>query len=250
MVYGGRRRTFGLLQHCAAYDCLPLTLFADRYPEAPVPLDDALVFHLVGAGKADPVFCNPIDLDVWLEMPALTIARQSFNHLDVVKEMGDTIGAHRDDGIGPFAHALQMVRSGGGRRYRGVESYAVHEARYVDSDIYRVSERRTAMADEKLDLAPLTRAIDRLSEGWVRYQQDTSDTQIRDGLIQRFEFTYEISHKMLKRHLEVTSANPAEFDYMSFQDLIRMGNERGLLSGGWPEWRNYRDMRAKTGLMT
>jgi nucleotidyltransferase substrate binding protein (TIGR01987 family) len=102
------------------------------------------------------------------------------------------------------------------------------------------------MADEKLDLAPLTRAIDRLREGWVRYQQDTSDTQIRDGLIQRFEFTYEISHKMLKRHLEVTSANPAEFDDMSFQDLIRMGNERGLLSGGWPEWRNYRDMRAKT----
>lgn len=102
------------------------------------------------------------------------------------------------------------------------------------------------MADEKLDLSPLERAIERLNEGWTRYQQDISDTQIRDGLIQRFEFTYEISHKMLKRHLEATSANPAEFDGMSFQDLIRMGNERGLLLGGWPEWRNYRDMRAKT----
>lgn len=102
------------------------------------------------------------------------------------------------------------------------------------------------MADEKLDLSPLERAIERLNEGWARYQQDISDTQIRDGLIQRFEFTYEISHKMLKRHLEATSANPAEFDDMSFQDLIRMGNERGLLLGGWPEWRNYRDMRAKT----
>ncbi|WP_345796428.1 nucleotidyltransferase substrate binding protein [Castellaniella sp. MT123] len=102
------------------------------------------------------------------------------------------------------------------------------------------------MADEKLDLSPLERAIERLNEGWTRYQQDISDTQIRDGLIQRFEFTYEISHKMLKRHLEATSANPAEFDDMSFQDLIRMGNERGLLLGGWPEWRNYRDMRAKT----
>lgn len=102
------------------------------------------------------------------------------------------------------------------------------------------------MADDKLDLSPLERAIERLNEGWARYQQDISDTQIRDGLIQRFEFTYEISHKMLKRHLEATSANPAEFDDMSFQDLIRMGNERGLLLGGWPEWRNYRDMRAKT----
>jgi nucleotidyltransferase substrate binding protein (TIGR01987 family) len=102
------------------------------------------------------------------------------------------------------------------------------------------------MADEKLDLGPLERAIQRLSEGEARYQQDASDTQIRDGLIQRFEFAYEISHKMLKRFLEATSANPAEFDDMSFQDLIRMGNERGLLLGGWPEWRNYRDMRAKT----
>lgn len=102
------------------------------------------------------------------------------------------------------------------------------------------------MTDERLDLGPLERAINRLNEGWSRYQQDISDTQIRDGLIQRFEFTYEISHKMLKRHLEATSANPAEFDDMSFQDLIRMGNERGLIPSSWPEWRNFRDMRAKT----
>ena len=60
------------------------------------------------------------------------------------------------------------------------------------------------MADETLDLTPLQRAIERLDEGWKRYQQDISDTQIRDGLIQRFEFTYEISHKMLKRHLKTS----------------------------------------------
>lgn len=102
------------------------------------------------------------------------------------------------------------------------------------------------MADETLDLTPLQRAIERLDEGWKRYQQDISDTQIRDGLIQRFEFTYEISHKMLKRHLEATSANPGELDGISFQDLIRSGNERGLLLSDWPHWRRFRDMRAKT----
>lgn len=102
------------------------------------------------------------------------------------------------------------------------------------------------MADEKLDLSSLERAIDRLSEGWERYQQDINDTQIRDGLIQRFEFTYEISHKMLKRYLEAASANPTEFDGMTFQDLIRSGNEQGLLLGAWPDWKRYRDMRSKT----
>ena len=97
-----------------------------------------------------------------------------------------------------------------------------------------------------LDLTPLTNATLRLREGLERYQRDTSDTQIRDGLIQRFEFTYEIGHKMLKRHLEMTSASPQQFDAMSFQDLIRSGNEQGLLRGDWSQWRTYRDMRSKT----
>jgi nucleotidyltransferase substrate binding protein (TIGR01987 family) len=102
------------------------------------------------------------------------------------------------------------------------------------------------MSDEKLDLTPLEKAVARLKEGLVRYEKDVSDTQIRDGLIQRFEFTYEISHKMLKRFLEATSPNPAEFDEMPFQELIRTGNERGLLLSDWPKWRGYRDMRART----
>lgn len=88
--------------------------------------------------------------------------------------------------------------------------------------------------------------VTRLQEGWQRYLQDTSDTQIRDGLIQRFEFTYEISHKILKRYLENTSADPTQFDLMSFQDIIRTANEQNLLLGNWTDWKQYRDMRART----
>ena len=102
------------------------------------------------------------------------------------------------------------------------------------------------MSSIQLDLTPLDNAIARLDEGWTRYQRDVSDIQIRDGLIQRFKFTYEISHKMLRRFLELTSANPAEFDGMAFQDMIRTGNERGLLLGDWPAWRKYREMRSRT----
>lgn len=97
-----------------------------------------------------------------------------------------------------------------------------------------------------LDISPLDKAIARLDEGLARYRLDVSDTQIRDGLIQRFEFTYELSHKMLKRYLEAVSPTPAQYDGMPFQDLIRTGNEHGLLRSDWPVWRQYREMRGKT----
>lgn len=98
----------------------------------------------------------------------------------------------------------------------------------------------------ELNITPLQNAISRLEEGWQRYQQDISDTQIRDGLIQRFEFTYELSHKILKRYLEQTAASPEQFDSMPFAELIRTANEQRLLAGDWPAWRTYRDMRSKT----
>ena len=97
-----------------------------------------------------------------------------------------------------------------------------------------------------LDISSFEKAIARLDEGLVRYRRHTADTQIRDGLIQRFEFTYELSHKMLKRYLASVSPTPVEYDGMPFADLIRSGNEQGLLLGSWPDWRTYREMRGKT----
>ena len=97
-----------------------------------------------------------------------------------------------------------------------------------------------------MDIRSFEKAIARLDEGLERYRQDTSDTQIRDGLIQRFEFTYELAHRTLKRYLESVSPTPGQYDTLPFADLIRSGNEQGLLLGDWPEWRAYREMRSKT----
>jgi hypothetical protein len=33
---------------------------------------------------------------------------------------------------------------------------------------------------------------------------------------------------------------------MPFADLVRMGNEQGLLLGDWSVWRVYREIRSKT----
>ena len=100
------------------------------------------------------------------------------------------------------------------------------------------------MTTGKLDFTSLRNALARLKEGYARYESDVSDIQIRDGLIQRYEFTYEISHKMLKRHLEMTSANPEAFDALPFADLIRTGNEQSLLKSDWTAWKVFREMRA------
>ena len=97
-----------------------------------------------------------------------------------------------------------------------------------------------------LDPTPLANAIQRLREGLRRHEQDTTDEQIRDGLIQRFEFTYELAHRTLKRRLKETAASPDEIEALAFADLIRAGAARGLLRGDWPTWRRFRDLRART----
>lgn len=94
-----------------------------------------------------------------------------------------------------------------------------------------------------LDFSPLANTVDRLGEGLERYTRDVGDAQIRDGLIQRFEFTYDLSHKMLRRVLEAGAANPEAIDRMTFPDLIRTASEQGLLASSWAEWRTWREMR-------
>ena len=98
----------------------------------------------------------------------------------------------------------------------------------------------------KLDTTSLGNAVRRLREGLARCEREPADEQIRDGLIQRFEFTYELSHKMLRRYLREVAASPDAVDRMPFADLIRTANAQGLLRGDWPAWRRFREMRART----
>jgi len=103
-----------------------------------------------------------------------------------------------------------------------------------------------------LDFTPLGNAISQLERS---LQYATSDAarvdpglfeQLRNSVIQCFEFTYELSHKMLKRYLEETAANPEEFDLSTFQNLIRSGNEKGLLRSDWLRWKDYRQARTNS----
>jgi nucleotidyltransferase substrate binding protein (TIGR01987 family) len=102
------------------------------------------------------------------------------------------------------------------------------------------------MRGARPDVGAFVNAVARLLEGLERHRTAPQDEQLRDGLIQRFEFTCELSHRMLRRHLRSVAASPEAFDHIPFQDLIRTGKEQGLLKAGWPAWRRYREMRSRT----
>lgn len=97
-----------------------------------------------------------------------------------------------------------------------------------------------------LDLHSLKKAITSLERALIKYTEDPEDEFISDSCIQRFEYTYELSHKMLKRYLDMTLPNPEEADELSFPDLIRTGNEKNLLLSDWSIWREYRKARGTT----
>lgn len=103
-----------------------------------------------------------------------------------------------------------------------------------------------------LDFSSLANAIGQLEKSIsfaksdMAKQNDDLFEQLRNSVIQCFEFTYELSWKMLKRCLEETAANPEEIDTSSFQNLIRMGNEQGLLRSDWLRWKIYRQARTNS----
>lgn len=97
-----------------------------------------------------------------------------------------------------------------------------------------------------IDLAALASAIRQFESALAEQQQEPERTLLRDGLIQRFEFAYSLSERMLRRFLEVMSSVGEDIDAMSFPTLIRTASERGLLLNGWDRWEVYLRGRNKT----
>jgi Nucleotidyltransferase substrate binding protein like len=68
-----------------------------------------------------------------------------------------------------------------------------------------------------LPLAPLVNAVDRLREGLVRHQLQAADELVLDGLIQRFVFTFEVCHRLLRRYLRETSDLTIKVDVLDLR---------------------------------
>lgn len=94
----------------------------------------------------------------------------------------------------------------------------------------------------KLDFTALRKAIDSLSKAIRRSDKDKADEELRDAVIQRFEYTFELCWKMIKRRLEIDAPVPSEVDAMSYKTLMREAAERGMIVDV-VKWLTYREQR-------
>jgi len=96
--------------------------------------------------------------------------------------------------------------------------------------------------------SPLRKAVASLERAIVRSQGARADEELRDAVIQRFEYTFELCWKMLRRVLAKDSAVPAEIDRMSYKDLLRHAGQRGFVDDVelWLVFRNQRNITSHT----
>jgi nucleotidyltransferase substrate binding protein (TIGR01987 family) len=95
----------------------------------------------------------------------------------------------------------------------------------------------------QLDSSSLGKAITQLRIGLASFRASPKNDLYRDGVIQRFEFTYGLCSRMLMRFLEQTAPVPEEIEQMSFATLVRTGAELGILRSGWDQWKIFREAR-------
>lgn len=96
------------------------------------------------------------------------------------------------------------------------------------------------MSPVKLDLSPLRRSLTALRKVT---RMDLTDEVVRDAAIKRFEFTYEIAWKMMKRHLEW--AGQSQLTATPRRELFRMAARFSLIEDP-ARWFNYHEGRNLT----
>lgn len=102
-----------------------------------------------------------------------------------------------------------------------------------------------------LDLTSLKNAIFQLEDsilwyGKTRENNSSLQKHVRGGSIQAFEFTYELTFKTLKRHLEKKHASSELIRDMTFDDIIRESFGSGIIRSDISVWREYRKNRGIT----
>jgi len=99
---------------------------------------------------------------------------------------------------------------------------------------------------EKIDLTSFEKVLKSLFTVIEVYSENPSDAIVRDSLIQRFEYTYSISLKMIKRYFKNGAFVFQNIESMTFNEMIRTANKMGLLKSNLEKWDIFRQKRNLT----
>ena len=99
---------------------------------------------------------------------------------------------------------------------------------------------------EKLDITPFEKALNSLKEVIEVYNSDKTNLIIRDSMIQRFEYTYSIALKMIKRFFSQGAFVLENIEGMTFNAMIRQANKMELLKSDLEKWDDFRQKRNLT----
>jgi nucleotidyltransferase substrate binding protein (TIGR01987 family) len=94
-----------------------------------------------------------------------------------------------------------------------------------------------------LDLTSLKKALSSLQEVLNELNKDKTNEFVKDAAVRRFEYTFELSYKMLRRFLEMSETDRQEIKAMSFADIIRTASTKDLLLNDLEKWAVYREKR-------
>ena len=99
---------------------------------------------------------------------------------------------------------------------------------------------------ETIDLTSFENAINSLEDVINVYNSDKSNLYMRDSMIQRFEYTYSLSIKMIKRYFAQSAFEKENLDGMTFYEMIRTANRMEILKSNLETWDEYRQKRNMT----
>jgi nucleotidyltransferase substrate binding protein (TIGR01987 family) len=97
-----------------------------------------------------------------------------------------------------------------------------------------------------IDLESLERLVIRLQEAISAYGSEPENLFYLDAVVKRFELTFEISRKLLRRYLIDIDPENAKIPPEQLQEFIRLGTEQKMLRGSWTEWKQIRNARNET----
>ncbi len=99
---------------------------------------------------------------------------------------------------------------------------------------------------ETIDLTSFENAINSLEDVINVYNSDKSNLYMRDSMILRFEYTYSLSIKMIKRYFAKSAFEKENLDGMTFYEMIRTANRMEILKSNLETWDDYRQKRNMT----